>query len=151
MANVMPFLNKVKSTIWKDAPELAIPYIPAILADSENLWLGYETNKEPVGNYYAVIKFIDVFDHRLSPINDEGLREHPYYTAGLQFYSFNELTGSRECEKWKVLGARHWVITFKDNTLDIIGTSAELVANNIVAQNPVSAIQNTVLMNYEGA
>src|SRR4051812_47087853 len=106
-------------TTWTPAPELAIPDVPALLADSNCLWLAYATTAEPRGQMYAVVRFNDVIDHRLSPINDEGIGKHPYARAGLQWYAFNEVIDSVEAIEWHALKARHWVITFKDNTLDV--------------------------------
>src|SRR5215475_5595344 len=108
-----------KASIWKAAPELAIPEPPAILADGRDLWLSYEVaGSSPLR--YAIVQFVDVIDHRLSPINDEGIGRHPYAKVGLQFYSFNEITGSKETARWHALKPRHWVVTFKDNTLDVL-------------------------------
>jgi hypothetical protein len=113
-------------TIWADAPELAIPEDPALLSDGSNLWLAYETVHEPRGHIYAAIRFLHVFDHRLSPINDEGLGKHPYSKFGLRWYSFNEVLNSPEAMRWGlVLGVRHWVVTFKDHTLDILAQGAK--------------------------
>jgi len=58
---------------WTEAPEIAIPEPPAICSDTEVLWLAYETN-EFSDERFAIIRFSHVIDHRLSPINDEGLR-----------------------------------------------------------------------------
>lgn len=84
-----------QSSVWPDAPELAIPDLPALLGNSIDLWLGYAMAHTPARRY-AIVQFTDVIDHRLSPINDEGLGSHPYAKAGLQWYTFNEITGSRE-------------------------------------------------------
>lgn len=89
---------------------------------------------------YAIVQFMDVFDHRLSPINDEGMQSHPYAKAGLQFYAFNEIRGSSETMKWSALRARHWVVTFQDNTLDVVAVGAKVVAREIEAGNATSAL-----------
>jgi hypothetical protein len=134
-------MSILKSSIWKPAPELAIPDIPALLCDSEDLWLSYALAYRTT-KCYAVVQFLDVIDHRLSPINDEGLNRHPCFSAGLQFYAFNEVTGSPETFKWFSLKARHWVITFKDNTLDVIAGDAKVLAHDLTAENPTSALLN---------
>jgi hypothetical protein len=131
-------------TTWTDAPELAIPNPPALLSDSSNLWLAYETTAEPRGGVFAVIRFSRVVDHRLSPINDEGLGKHPYACAGLHWYTFNEVIDSEETVRWHALNARHWVITFKDNTLDVVAKSAEVVASAVRADCPVSVLFATL-------
>ena len=129
-----------RSSIWKDAPELIIPDLPAVLCDSKDLWLCYAV-WHSASKHYSIVQFIDVIEHHLTAINDEGLRkEHPYAKAGLEFYAFNEITESRETIQWSVLKARHWVVTFKDNTLDVIASDAKVVASNLRASNPMAAL-----------
>lgn len=132
-------MHSPQASIWKDAPEPAIPDSPAIFTDSYNLWLAYETAPSTSG-HYAIVKFTHVIDHRLSPINDEGLGKHPYAKAGLKWYSFNEIMQSKETTEWSVLKARHWVVTFKDNTLDVVATGAEVVAENLEGSDPMKVL-----------
>jgi hypothetical protein len=130
-----------QSFIWKDAPQLSIPDLPAIFCDWRGLWLCYATALSPSDSArYAIIQFIDVIDHRLSPINDEGIGQHPYFNAGLQCYAFNEITGSVETLKWAVLKARHWAVTFKDNTLDVVARDAKVVAIDLQASSETTAL-----------
>jgi hypothetical protein len=134
-------MNKTIASVWAVAPELGIPEPPALLAESDRLWLAYFL----IGNEaVAVVRFSDVIDHHLSPINDEGLGKHPYAQAGLKWYSFNELTDSNETRRWTTLGARHWVINFKDNTLDVIAKSAEVIHEKIPATSPLQALLSVV-------
>jgi hypothetical protein len=134
---------------WTAAPELAIPDPPAILSDSSRLWLAYATTAEPRGQFFAVVRFDNVIDHRLSPINDEGLGQHPCAGAGLKWYEFNEVIGSAEATKWRTLGARHWVVTFKDNTLYVLANDAEVIASSIRSTDPVSALLSVVNPNRD--
>lgn len=130
-------MKSPKASIWTAAPEPGIPESPALLSDGESLWLAYYC----VGNEtIAVVRFNRVVDHHLSPINDEGLVKHRYAQAGLEFYSFNELDFSQETLRYSALNARHWVITFKDSTLDVVAGSGELVASNMVFDSPLSAL-----------
>lgn len=131
-------MSTPRSTVWSEAPEVGIPEPPALLTDSGKLWLAYEVAGARC--LFAVVCFTDVIDHHLWPINDEGLGKHPYSSAGLRWYSFNELAGTREKEKWGVLGARHWVISFKDNTLDVVAGGVRIVADAIEAKNALSAL-----------
>lgn len=128
-------MSSPKSFVWQDAPELAIPDVPALLCDSENLWLAYRSNRG-----HSIVKFVDVIDHRLSPINDEGIGEHLYAGAGLQFYAFNEVIESAETIRWSALKARHWVVTFKDNTLDVVASDAKVVVREMHARSPMAAL-----------
>ena len=127
-------------TTWTPAPKYRIPNDPALLADSNSLWLAYPTMAEPHGEMYAVVRFDRVFDHRLSPINDEGIGEHAYARFGLEWYAFNEVIGSTEALKWQRLKARHWVITFKDNTLDVVAESASVVIQAVRGSDSVSVL-----------
>jgi hypothetical protein len=132
-------MSAPKASIWMAAPEPGIPDVPALLCDSDNLWLAYVVAPS-TDERFAVVRFSRVIDHRLSPINDEGLGEHPYAKAGLQWYSFNELTGSEEVNRWAALRARHWVVTFKDNTLDVVAEKAEVVIASIQAKDSLTAL-----------
>jgi hypothetical protein len=134
-------MSKPRASIWAAAPEPGIPESPALIADSDSLWLAYcRAADEGV----AVIQFRGVIDHHLSPINDEGLGRHPYAGAGLEFYGFNEVVGSAEADRWSSLGARHWVVTFKDNTLDVVARSAEVLVSSMAAATPLAALLATV-------
>lgn len=124
-----------QSSVWKDAPELSIADVPALFCDSSDLWLAYRSHQG-----YAIVQFVDVIDHRLSPINDEGMGSHPYYKAGLQFYAFNEITGSSETIAWSGLRARHWVVTFQDNTLNVIATDSKVIVRGLQASSPTAAL-----------
>lgn len=126
-----------KSSIWPDAPTPAIPEPPALASDSDTLWLAYF---DAIDGAITVIHFDSVIDHHLSPINDEGMGQHAYAKAGLQFYAFNELVQTDETQRWSALKARHWVVTFKDNTLDVVAAKAEVVVASMNAASPLSAL-----------
>jgi hypothetical protein len=128
-------MSAPRVTIWSEAPELAIPDLPAVLADEGSLLVSYRAARG-----YAVVRFEHLIDHRLSPINDEGLGKHPYAKYGLKWYSFNEVSDSKECLEWSVLRARHWVITFKDVTLDVLATGAGVVAQEVLVGSPLAAL-----------
>ena len=108
-----------------------------MLAESDRLWLAYVRAADDL---IAVVRFTGVIDHHHSSVNDEGLGEHPYAKAGLQFYSFHELSGSDETVRWAVLAARHWVVTFKDSTLDVVAQEGEVIAPTVVASSPLDAL-----------
>jgi hypothetical protein len=140
-------MSSPQSIVWKDAPEFTVPDTKALLWDSGDLWLCYAmAHNSPLR--YAIVQFPDVIDHRLSPINDEGIGKHPYAKAGLQFYAFNEITRSRETIEWSVLRARHWVVTFKDDTLDVVASGAKIVATDLQASSPMAALVGFL---HEGA
>lgn len=135
-------MQYVSSSIWCAAPELGTPESPAILAESANLWIAYF---QPGNETLAVVKFTGLIDHRLAPINDQGLGRHRYVQSGLQPYSFNELTGTEETNCWQTLRARHWVVTFQDETLDVIACGGEVVSCGLTAASPLEALISQVL------
>jgi hypothetical protein len=134
-------MSSARATIWKEAPEPTTGDRPALFYDANkgDLWIAYAVARSSPLRY-AVVRFAEVIDHRLSPINDEGLGKQPYYRAGLQFYSFNEVTGSEETKYWRALRPRHWVVTFQDNTLDVIAEDAQVMARDLEASDPVAAL-----------
>lgn len=133
-------MQKACAILWTDAPELAIPANPALFSNTENLWLAYETTADPRGEICAVLQFRDVIEHRLSPVNDEGLGQHPYAAAGLKFYAFHEILHSAEASRWQLLAARHWVVTFKDVTLDVVAKSLSIAIDRIQTPDPAAAL-----------
>jgi len=130
-------MTSPKVILNREMPTIGIPEPPALFSDTSTLWLAYETDTK---GSFAVIRFSDVFDHRLSPINDEGLGEHPYAKFGLNFYSFHEIENSLETQKWAMLSVHHWVLTFKDNALDVLACFIEIMAANVKAKNPTDAL-----------
>src|SRR5262245_50395297 len=125
-------MKSATAQVWANAPEPGIPESPALHYEGKRLWLAYEIAAS-MCRLHAVIRFQGVIDHHLSPINDEGLGQHPYFKAGLKFYSFHELFDSEETRRWRFSQARHWVITFKDETLDVVACAVEVVEQNLAA------------------
>lgn len=136
------------ASIWPHAPKLAIPGGVALFYDDSGprLWACYAVAFASEDSH-AVVQFDDVIDHHLSPINDEGLGSHPYMGAGLRPYEFNELVGSVEARHWVALAARHWVVTFKDNTLDVLACDAKVLATDLLASDAAAALM-AFLANY---
>lgn len=130
-------MSRPTASRFSDAPDVGIPNPPALFADTSSLWLSYETTTE---HSYAIVKFVDVIDHWLSPINDEGLGQHPLHGAGLKFYAFHCVADSPGAKKWQSLGAKHWVVTFKDNTLDVLAVSVEVLERDLDARSASSAL-----------
>ena len=131
---------KPHAKIWRDPPKLALPNNPAIVTDCDNAWVAYEM-AHCDERTFAVVRFASVIDFHLSPINDEGLREHRYATAGLKFYAFHELFDTDETRRWSRTGGRQFVITFKDVTIDVIARDPSVVAEGIIASDTDTALQ----------
>ena len=129
---------KTRSQVWDEPPGFALHEDPTLVCDSRQLTLCYEL-QNPSG-HFAIVEFSGLIDHHLCPINDEGLGSHPYAKAGLQYYEFNELFDSAETKRWKVLRGRHWVITFKDQTLDIVAQEARVAIADTEGKSPLDAL-----------
>lgn len=131
---------KRQATIWKEAPELALPENPAIVSDCDKAWIAYETVHSDEATF-AVVLFSGVIDLHLSPINDEGLGAHPYASLGLRWYTFHELFDTPETKRWSALGGRQFVITFKDVTIDVTAQQASVVATGLHSVDPHAALR----------
>ena len=115
--------------------------MPEIALVESNLYIAYIVSsahnpEEP----YAIVRFGGVLQHTFGYPNDEALGAHPLYDYGLQYYSFNEILTSPYL---KQLGARnnsvfpgsaghftsfrHWLVAFHDETLEVVGSTVELV------------------------
>lgn len=134
-------MTEARAEIWEGAPQLAVPEMPALFTDSRDLWVAYEAfSQGSESDQVAIVQFPSVIDHRLSPVNDEGLGEHPYASAGLEWYTFHEIVGSPDASPWSSLGTRHWVLTFKDGTLDVLASEPRLAALLETTDPPTQAL-----------
>lgn len=140
-------MQNVTSSIWRVAPEMGTPESPAILASSTCLWVAYF---QPGNETLAVVRFTGLIDHRLAPINDQGLGRHRYVASGLQPYSFYELAGTEVTNYWRTLGARHWVVTFQDATLDVIACGGEVISSDVIAESALEALISQLLKGSHG-
>lgn len=135
----------VSVQIWEDAPPYRPSGDPTLLYAAEppiseaTLWLAYGR----VGGGAAVVRFQRVIDYRHAAINEHGLRKEHRYGDLLRSYDFHEVIGSPETQSWRLLGARHWVVSFHDTTLDVKAESVDVVADR-VAQKPLQALLTTV-------
>jgi hypothetical protein len=83
--------------------------------------------------YCALIRFDGVVCHKFGAPNDESLHAHPLYSRGLQFYEFHEIFGSSDLREQKE--KRHWIITFHDETFEVIAEKASVVSRRIEGEN----------------
>jgi hypothetical protein len=61
--------------------------------------------------------------------SDERLSDHPLYKFGLSFYAFWEVLDSPKIPIDS--SQRHWVATFHDETLEVVGDSASVQAQSV--------------------
>ncbi|NKF24502.1 hypothetical protein [Solimonas marina] len=119
---------------WLAAPQMTIGApMPAIYWSDSRLFVAYET---PNRNEYSVVVFEGVLQHTFGYPNDEALAGHPLYGVGLQLYAFNEVLGSPQVRDLTARntaifpgahnpfhGVRHWLVSFHDETLEVLGKS----------------------------
>ena len=74
----------------------------------------------------AVLRFDGVVWHHFGDPSEEALTTHPLYQFGLDFYGFWEVLNSPRVPGGSEL--RHWIVTFHDETLEVIAASASVVS-----------------------
>ena len=117
--------------------------MPAIQVNDSGLFVAYIVSEPSLDGKleeYAVVQFNNVLQHTFGYPNDEALGMHPLYKFGLAFYAFNEVINSPYVadianrndkqfpgSKERYLKFRHWVVTFHDETLEVVGLSAKVI------------------------
>jgi len=147
--------SNIVITEWTEAPSMdAGAPMPGILSADSDLFVAYilsESNEQ--NEVFRVVKYEGVLQHTFGYPNDEALGAHPLYKFGLKYYSFNIVDNSpylKELDKRnssifpESKGAycerfQHWIATFHDETLEVIGSSVEFVGSE-VARNAHEAI-----------
>lgn len=125
--------------------------MPGIRVCDDGLLVAYVVADSEAGadqDEYAVVKFEGVLQHTFGYPNDEALSVHPLYDKGLVFYAFNEVLVSpyvaelaRRNEaifpgsKFLYETRRHWIVTFHDETLEVIGNTAVVLGQKIAASS----------------
>jgi hypothetical protein len=131
--------SEPKAEEWTGAPQMdtGAP-MPSISVRDDGLYVAYAL--PGLGEGYAIVRFTGVLQHTFGYPNDEALGEHPLYKAGLQFYAFNEVKDSPYVRELATRNARvfpgseqryvkwrHWIVTFHDDTLEVIGEGLEFL------------------------
>ncbi len=149
---LLPFPAAVRSATvhptsfcWESAPGMGTPESSttslALLADDEKLWLCFPSVQP---GCMSVVIFEGYVEHQLSSLDPSTLKNHPYASAGLKPYAFNELSQSVQAVYWAPLGARHWVVSLWDSTLDIVARRVAVVSENIKTASPRAALLRVV-------
>lgn len=107
-------------------PEIGTVANPAVLYDGNDVLLCYEASTHSGGGN-VLLKFGDVIDFRISPMNVEGLRECRYPVHPWQF---NEIAGGEEAGKWISLKPRLWLISFNDVTIEVLFGTVSLIIHD---------------------
>ena len=111
---------------WTDPPQMdtGAP-MPALEHSDDTLVLAYICR----GERSAAVRFSGVSWLHFGYPNDEGLSEHPLYEHGLRHYAFWEVLDSPHVSPDS--SQRHWIATFHDETLEVVATSATVVAHDL--------------------
>lgn len=107
-------------------PELGTVANPSVLYDGKDAFVCYEASPQSGGGN-AVLKFRDVIDFRVTPMNVEGLRGCRY---PVHPWAFNEVIGGEETVEWKVLNPRLWLISFNDVTIEVLFETVFLIIHD---------------------
>jgi hypothetical protein len=107
---------------------------PAVHSNGRDLLCAYFVNSTAnPDRRVALLKFEAVLQYRFGYPNDEVLQGHSLYPFGLEHYGFfvvenspliHEIENQNSCHRQHRPGIyaafRHWVITFHDETLEVI-------------------------------
>ncbi|MCA1440375.1 hypothetical protein I6F07_09145 [Ensifer sp. IC4062] len=107
-------------------PELGTAANPAVLYDGNDAFVCYEASVRSGGGN-VVLKFGDVIDFRIKPVNVEGLKECRY---PVNPWAFNEVVGGEETARWKALNPRLWLISFNDVMIEVLFETVSLVSHD---------------------
>ena len=135
-------IEKPQLVRWTNPPpmETGAP-LPAVHSNGHHLLCAYfiSSNSAPKGSV-ALLKFEGVLQYRLGYPNDEALQGHPLYPFELGHYGFftvenspliDEIEQQNRCHPRHRPGIyakfRHWVITFHDETLEVVALRATVV------------------------
>lgn len=103
-------------------PALGTVASPVAFYDGNDALVCYEASSS-AGGGNVVLRFGDVIDFRITPMNVDGLPKCRY---PIRPWEFNEVVGSEEAAKWKVLNPRLWLISFHDVTIEILFETVSL-------------------------
>ena len=105
--------------------------------DSAGWGIGADLSDAAPVECCAVLRFTGVESLTLGPPGDERLHEHPLHDAGLEPYSFHVVEDSDEATEGQTA---HWIVTFHDETLEVIAEDADIFEARIDASSPEQAL-----------
>ncbi len=124
---------------------------PAVFEERGTAWVAYRCNNEDFpgpgsgadpahpgfDGYCAVLRFTGVESLTLGPPEADRLHEHPLHDAGLEPYSFQVVEDSDEATDGETA---HWIVTFRDETLEVIAEDADVLEARIDVNAPEQAL-----------
>ncbi|KAA0700148.1 hypothetical protein DTW90_00030 [Neorhizobium sp. P12A] len=99
---------------------------PAAFFDGNDAFICYEASVR-AGGGNVVLRFEDVIDFRITPMNVEGLKECRY---PIQPWAFNEILDSEEASRWKALKPRFWLISLNDVTIEVLFDTVSVIGRD---------------------
>lgn len=128
---------------WNEPPAMdAGAPMPVVYSDQSGLTCAYLIGASHLqSGPTAVLRFEGVLYYAMGYSNDEILNAHPLYANGLEFYGFHEVENSpliadidrrnkaheRHLAGNYIKKFRHWIITFHDETLEVVARDARFV------------------------
>lgn len=129
-------------------PELGTVANPAVIYDGNDAFVCYETSVR-AGGGNVVIKFGEVIEFRITPMNVEGLKDCRY---PINPWTFNEVLEGAETTGWTALNPRFWLISFNDVTIEVLFETVSLISRDTKAGSPYSTLIGTLLeLNRSGS
>ncbi|AIC26255.1 hypothetical protein IE4771_CH01104 [Rhizobium etli bv. mimosae str. IE4771] len=113
-------------------PELGTVANPAVLFDGNDAFICYEASVR-AGGGNVVLKFGDVIDFRITPMNVEGLKACRY---PVNPWTFNEVVGGEETTKWNALNPRLWLISFNDLMVEVLFETVSFISCDTERESP---------------
>lgn len=141
----------VTVTPWDEPPGMSTGSPePAVLKIGDSLWLAYMIHDDEMPAWedpavleylekrgsmepHAVVRFDGVTIHRVGQPDEETLARHPLYSLGLTWYTFHRVETEGE--------PLRWFVTFHDESLEVVATSATVVSRWVQAGNSMEAIE----------
>ena len=128
---------------------------PAVYENRGTAWVAYRCKNEGFpesgsganpnhpgfDEYCAVLWFTGVESLTLGPPGDERLHEYPLHDAGLEPFSFHVVEDSDETTDGETA---HWIVTFGEETLEVIAEDADVLEARVDADAPDQALSQVV-------
>lgn len=114
------------STPQEVLPEVGTVANPAVLYDGTDVFVCYEASVRSGGGN-VVLKFAEVIDFRVTPMNVEGLEECRYPVSP---WAFNEVIGGEETTRWQALNPRLWLISFNDVMIEVLFETVSVMSRD---------------------
>lgn len=122
-------------------PELGTVASPSVFYDGSSVFVCYEASVR-AGGGNVVLKFSDVIDFRITPMNVDGLKDCRY---PIEPWAFSEILAAEETSRWKALDPRFWFISFRDVTLEILFDTVSLISHDTENGPQNKALINVLL------